>query len=209
MNATLLQIRSGRARVYPGAEPWSSAIAKDPVLGEVSISLSGVADDEQADRVNHGGPDKAILCYPREHYAFWSQELAAAAPLPGTLGENFESTGAAEEDVCVGDIIQVGGILVQISQPRQPCWKPARLHNLPLLTARILKSGRTGWYLRVLQPGPLAAPEPLLLVDRPHPQWTVARATRVRHFETDPAPRVELASLAALSEVWRSAVRGR
>jgi MOSC domain-containing protein YiiM len=198
----VLRVRVGGVREYSSGE-WSSAIAKRPVHGGAAISLEGIAGDEQADRVNHGGADKAILCYAREHYLHWQSDLGDAAPQPGTLGENFETEGITEETACIGDIFRVGSAEVQISQPRQPCWKPARLHGLPRLTAQILTSGRTGWYLRVLAAGTVAAPETIHLAARPHPEWTVARANRVMHFEKHPALRAELAALEALSAAWR------
>jgi MOSC domain-containing protein YiiM len=209
--AMLVQVRVGRVRKYAAdprsGEEWTSAIGKMPVSGPVVVSDMGIDGDQQADRINHGGLDKAILCYPREHYAKWAGALGSDAPETGTLGENFEIEGASEKDVCVGDVFQIGGVMVQISQPRQPCWKPAMLHGLPNLTALILKTGRTGWYLRVLQGGSLVAPQPLLLRERPHAEWNVARATRVMHFERDPAMRADLAGLTALSESWKSALR--
>jgi MOSC domain-containing protein YiiM len=153
--------------------------------------------------VNHGGKDKAIHCYPREHYTFWSSEFGEKAPAQGTLGENFELSGVKEDEACIGDIFQLGEVVVQISQPRQPCWKPAQFHGLPQLTARVLKSGRTGWYLRVLRRGTLAAPEPVRLVERPCPEWTVTRATQVMHFEKDRLLRRELATVEPLSSAWK------
>lgn len=205
---TLLCIRTGKVREYREADQaWTSAIEKVPVMGQVTLSEQGILGDEHADRMSHGGPDKAILCYSREHYARWSDELGSAAPAEGTLGENFEVGGTHEEEMCVGDIIQIGETILQVSQPRQPCWKPAKHHRYPQLTARILKSGRTGWYLRVLQGGTIIAPQPLKLVSRSHPEWTVGRATRVMHFEKDATLRRELAGLSALSTAWKTTLR--
>jgi MOSC domain-containing protein YiiM len=203
---TILRIRTGKVRSYAD---WTSAIEKSPVSGAVHVHQEGLEGDEQADRVSHGGPDKAILCYARSHYELWARDLGASAPAEGTLGENLEIEGASEESVCVGDIFRIGDVVVQVSQPRQPCWKPAALHGMRDLTARILKSGRTGWYLRVLETGTLVAPRTAGLIERPHPEWSVARATRVMHFEKDPKQRAELGELAALSESWRSALRAK
>jgi len=205
--AELLRIRVGRVREYPGAGGvWTSAIGKEVVESAVAVCATGIVGDEQADPVNHGGVDKAVLCYAREHYLRWSAELGGDAPEEGTLGENFEVGEMEEDGVCVGDVFRVGGVTVQVSQPRQPCWKPAALHGMPQLTAQILKSGRTGWYLRVLEGGALAAPEAFVLLERPHPEWTVARATRVMHFEKDVGLRLELARVGALSAAWRESL---
>lgn len=106
--------------------------------------------------------------------------------------------------MCIGDTFEAGEVLLQVSQPRQPCWKPAMLHGLPSLTARLLKSGRTGWYLRVLRGGSLSAPEQVRLAERLFPDWTVARATKVMHFEKKTELRRELARLETLSEAWKA-----
>lgn len=193
-------MRAGRVRDFG---TWTSAIGKTPVTGPVSLGAEGLTGDQQADRVHHGGPDKAVLCYPRAHYEAWQLEYGENAPAPGTLGENFEVEGLAEPTACIGDIYAVGDALVQISQPRQPCWKPATFHALPNLTARILKSGRTGWYLRVLRGGSLEVPLEAVLVERPHPAWTVQRASEVMHFGKDPLVRRELGSLVELAGAWR------
>ena len=210
----LLQIRVGsvqeysEARISGGSDTWTSAIRKSPIAGSVTVTSLGIEGDEHADTLNHGGPDKAILCYAREHYASWSQELGPNAPPPGTLGENFEIGGASEDEICIGDTFEVAAIVVQVSQPRQPCWKPALLHDFAQLTAQILKTGRTGWYLRVLQGGIVNAPAPVRLLERPHPDWTVARATRVMHFQKDAGLRAELAGVPALSTAWKAKLRG-
>jgi MOSC domain-containing protein YiiM len=177
-------------------------------VGSVTVTSLGIEGDEHADQLNHGGPDKAILCYAREHYASWSQELGPAAPPPGTLGENFEIGGTSEDEICIGDTFLIEGIVVQVSQPRQPCWKPAWLHDFAQLAAQILKTGRTGWYLRVLQGGIVSAPAPVQPLERPYPQWTVGRATRVMHFQKDAGLRTELAGVAALSAAWKAKLRG-
>jgi len=208
---TLLQIRAGRVQEYSDSRlgMWTSGINKGPVSGAATVTALGVEGDEHADLVNHGGLDKAILCYAREHYTKWSEELGTGAPPAGTLGENFEIGDANEESVCIGDIFQIGSAVAQISQPRQPCWKPALLHSLPQLPAQILKTGRTGWYVRVLQEGVVDAPAPILLIERPHPKWTVARATRVMHFDKDTHTQAELAGVDALSAAWKTELLGQ
>ena len=84
------------------------------------VTKMGIAGDQQSDPVNHGGVDKAILCYAREHYTLWSHELGTKAPALGALGENFEIGEAVEEEVCIGDIVQVGEVILPISPPLAP-----------------------------------------------------------------------------------------
>jgi MOSC domain-containing protein YiiM len=208
---TLVAVRAGRAqfRESPQGE-WRSAIEKQRINGPVHIHDEGVVGDEQADRESHGGPDKAILAYSIEHYPVWQQELGNAQFGPGALGENFEISGQSEKTVCIGDIYEIGDVTVQVSQPRQPCWKPAFLHNLRDLTAQIAKKGRTGWYLRVLNPGVLTLPAPIQLEERPHPHWTIDRANRLLyHRSEDAAARLELARLPQLSLAWQEMLSGR
>lgn len=210
MNPRLLRLRIGQIETFtsPNQPPFESAIRKLPVEGPLTLGPLGLQGDHQQDPRFHGGPDKAILCYPRAHYVAWARESTELGePLipEGTLGENFEVDGLDETTVCLGDIYALGPHRLQVSQPRQPCWKPARLHHIPQLTARILRTGRTGWYLRVLSPNPapIAAPAPILLEHRPNPTWSVARASHVRHFSKQPAELAELAALPELSAAWR------
>lgn len=208
---TVLTIRKGtiKQRIQADGKPWDTAIVKTAVAGPVSISATGIDGDQQADREHHGGVDKAILLYCRDHYRLWRQEYATAAPPEGSLGENLEVSGLSEESVCIGDIYVCSGVRLEVSQPRQPCWKPAVLHSLPDLTARMLKSGRIGWCVRVLQGGFIEAPAIWELVSRPNPQWTVQRSSFVRHFSRNSAEIASLSSLKALSAVWREALAGR
>jgi MOSC domain-containing protein YiiM len=168
----------------PGAEdgddePWESGIFKAPVTGPVRLGRLGLDGDGQADRVNHGGPDKAVNVYSADHHAAWRAELGRSEIGPGAFGENFTIRGATEAEVCLGDVFRVGEALVQITQPRQPCWKLARRWRLPDFAARVEASGRTGWYLRVLAEGVVSAGDRLLLEDRPYPEWPMDRVWSV------------------------------
>jgi len=102
-----------------------SSIDKRPVSGAVLIGGEGLAGDTQSDRRVHGGPDKAVLHYPTEHYPAWRVSHPHLAPRlhPGSFGENLSATGITEHDVMIGDIWRAGTALLQISQGRQPCWK--------------------------------------------------------------------------------------
>lgn len=206
------RVRLGRVREYQRPDGvWTSAIGKEPVDSAVWADGLGLRGDQQADRVNHGGVDKAILCYCRAHYAAWRAEYGERAPAEGSLGENLEITGLDEDSVCVGDRFECGegGAVLEVSQPRQPCWKPALLHGLPDLTARILRTGRTGWYVRVWRTGEVSAPVAVRLKERPHPEWTIARATEVMHFSKDPVMWRALAELPELSLAWREELRAK
>ncbi|KFA38520.1 molybdenum cofactor sulfurase, partial [Xanthomonas vasicola pv. musacearum NCPPB 4384] len=144
----------GRVRDFtrPGSR---SAIDKRALQGAVQVGIEGLEGDEQGDLRVHGGPDKAIHHYPRDHYAAWRNELGTHALLEaaGAFGENLSSVGLTEADVCLGDRFALGTAVVEVSQLRQPCWKLSDRFGVRELARRVQETGRTGWYYRVLQPG--------------------------------------------------------
>ncbi len=208
---TLISIQVGLPRKVgdpnasdPMDQPWETAFFKEPVEGPVWLSRTSLAGDGQADRKSHGGPDKAVLAYAASHYPLWRAELQRLDLPYGAFGENFTIDGFTEEDVCIGDVYAIGEVLVQVSQPRQPCWKIARRWRIRELTARVLETRRTGWYLRVLQEGYVQPGLAVTLLERPFPQWPIARALEVlRHRGRDPETAMALAACPALAEAWR------
>lgn len=187
-------------------ESWTTAIFKRPVTGPTAVHQSGLEGDRQADAVNHGGPDKAICVYPAAHYPPWRADLRHA--LNGAdfdysaFGENFTVQGLAEDEVCIGDIYAIGAeVVVQVSQPRQPCWKLARKWRIKDLTARAIDTGRTGWYFRVLNEGTVQVGDALTRLERRHPTWTVSAANKVMHFRE--GDNSALAALDELSQSWK------
>jgi MOSC domain-containing protein YiiM len=165
-----------------------------------------VDGDGQADQVNHGGLDKAICTYAADHYDAWSRELGpfGVSLQFGAFGENFSVDGLTEDDVCVGDIWRIGAVEVQVSQPRQPCWKLARRWRIDDMALRVVESGRTGWYLRVLAEGPVTAGLAVERVARPFRMWTITQVNRLLHHEkNDLAAIRELVTVPALSAAIR------
>ena len=205
----VLSIQVGRTRTFAPADPdgkrWRSAIAKEPVSGIVALGLEGLAGDVQADRRYHGGPERALLAYAAEHFAGWCQELSRPSLTPGTFGENLTLEGLAEAQACIGDVLSLGGAVIQVSQPRMPCVKLARRLAAPGIVARALATARTGFYLRVLRVGEVAR-GPLALIERPFPRLTVAAALQAL---TDPSLRDELVGCPLLAEGWRAALAKR
>jgi MOSC domain-containing protein YiiM len=211
-DATLLSIQVGQPREmtddgWPELRtgPWTSAIIKTPVLEPVWLSRTNVEGDKQGNPAVHGGPDKAALAYAASNYPLWKAELDVDFP-HGAFGENLTIEGLDEDSVCIGDTYAIGGdVIVQVSQPRQPCWKIARRWQMKNLTALVDATGRTGWYLRVLREGQLESGQPVRLTDRPHADWTVIRATRVIQNRRREMPAAnELAQLPELSEAWKT-----
>jgi MOSC domain-containing protein YiiM len=188
----------------PLDQEWESSIFKQPVSGPVRLGLRNLEGDAQADLVAHGTPDQAVLLYAASHYPEWRETLGKPEMTFGAFGENFTMAGQTEADVCIGDTYAVGGALVQVSQPRGPCWKLARRNRVPDLHLRVQRNGRGGWYVRVLREGNVEAGMPLTLVERAYPEWTVARVNDVIYRrEPDPAVRAALARCPLLSATWR------
>ncbi len=204
-SATIDAVLTGRAVDYtrPGSR---SAIDKRAVEGPVRIGPEGLSGDEQGDRRVHGGPDKAIHHYPRDHYASWRGEVGAHALLQaaGAFGENISTSGIIEADVCLGDRLRLGSALVEVSQARQPCWKLSDRFGIADMARRVQDTGRSGWYYRVLETGAVQAGDTLVLVDRPHPDWPLPRLSELLYRRT--LDREELLGALALPLVpsWRT-----
>jgi MOSC domain-containing protein YiiM len=200
----------GRARPYtrPGSV---SAIAKTPFAGRVHIGEAGVDGDEQGDRRVHGGPDKAVHHYPREHYSAWRDDIGDHALLraPGAFGENFSGEGLTEAQVCLGDRYRIGGVLLEVSQGRQPCWKLNDRFGVADMARRVQASGRTGWYYRVIESGEAAAGDTLELVERAWPQWTLQRIATMLYTRTLDFEELRAAQALPLVPSWRKLVQMR
>jgi MOSC domain-containing protein YiiM len=201
------QTRGDEGAADPMDRPWTSGFVKEPVHGPVRVGREHLDGDGQADLRVHGGVDKAILGYSASHYPAWRDELEMPGLPHGAFGENFTIDGLDETAVCIGDIWQLGEARVEVSQPRQPCWKLARRWRRPDLPERVLDTGRSGWYFRVLCEGHVNAGQQLTLIDRSHPRWTITNVTNVlRHRREDHQAAAELAEVSELAAVWRDAL---
>jgi MOSC domain-containing protein YiiM len=208
---TLLSIQVGLPVRYgadgakhPMDRPWRSAIAKQPVDGPVWVGRWNVSGDAQSDLEAHGGVEKAVLAYAAGHYDDWRRELARPDLPFGAFGENFTVAGLDEARVCIGDVVELGDAVLQVSQPRLPCFKLAYRWRIKDLTARVRASRRPGWYLRVLREGYVEAGQAVELVERPHPRWRVLDALEVEDDPRgQPALARELAACEALTPAWR------
>jgi len=172
----LLSVQVGRPRTRDWqGEAWTTAIFKEPVHARVFLDSKNLEGDEQANKKHHGGKDKAVCCFPVEHYAFWREELGLGAAFAyGAFGENFTLAGMPEDRVCIGDIYAVGTARVQVCQPRMPCINLARKWNCETMPKRMEQLGHSGYYLRVLQTGEVGAGDTLTLLERPQPDITIA-----------------------------------
>ncbi len=195
-----------------GESGQTSAIGKSPAPAPRRIGKVGLEGDAQADLKHHGGREKALHHYAFDHYAPWREEIGEAAPLaaPGAFGENFSTTGWTEETICLGDVIRFGSALLQVSQGRQPCFKLNLRFGLRDMALRVQRSGRTGWYYRVLEDGAAQEGDALELVERPCPEWPLSRLSRLLYRDTrDREGLTALAALPELAESWRALARRR
>jgi MOSC domain-containing protein YiiM len=213
--ALLSSLQVGHIQTFPGDESrqimtrtWTTAFYKMHVDGPVEVTSQGLVGDAQADLRVHGGPDKAIMTYSADHFLNWKAEIELDV-VPGGFGENLTISGWTEKDVCIGDQWQIGNVVLEVSQPRQPCWKLARRWMMPELPKQVIKTGRSGWYLRVLTMGELAAPCPIHLLAQPHPEWTIERVNRVYYEKVKSRAELEaLANLPELAAVWQEDFQG-
>ncbi|MCP1224215.1 MOSC domain-containing protein [Sebaldella sp. S0638] len=165
----LMSVNIGKEKTYDfDGFIIKSGLEKSPVFDNVFIHKLGVTGDEQAEKVVHGGVDKAVCLYPFEHYEYWENTLNRKMP-ENSFGENLTVQGMTEKDVCIGDIFQIGEVVLQITQPRQPCYKLTYIHNVPKMSFLSQDSGFTGYYARVLKEGNLNVNDKITLIEKsPH-----------------------------------------
>ena len=152
-----------------------SGIYKRSVAGAVTVQRLGLAGDEQADLSVHGGLDKAVYAYASEHYSFWQAQRDASLKrsthalqlAPGSLGENLTLEGILEADVWIGDRLHAGSTVLQVTEPRHPCFKLNAALSFSHAAKAMIQSGFSGFYLRVVQPGSIAAGDVVQLVPGP------------------------------------------
>lgn len=191
----------------PQAGGWTTGIFKSPIEGRVPVNERGVEGDGQADPKNHGGIDKAVLAYSADHYPYWRQELAIPDLPYGAFGENLSVFGQSEKDVCIGDRYQIGDVTLEVSQPRQPCWKLGRRWQEKLLPKWVVETGFCGWYFRVVQGGWIQNGQSVSLLSRPCPAWTIQRSNDLLYQKTvDPDALKELFLLSQLSWAWKQSL---
>ena len=182
-----------------------SAINKHPIQQATELLESGLACDQQADKKHHGGAERALHLYPLEHYPIWQAQYPNQTCFQaGAFGENLSTLGATESQVCIGDVFQLGDAVVQISQPRSPCFKLNQRFGVSNLALQMQLNGLSGYLLRVLQPGKLMPQTKMTLLSRESPELTVQKVAW--QFFNNPLDHAFLARLldcAALSESWQ------
>ncbi len=210
MKTTVDALCIGQPRPFNGAE--MSAIGKLPADGPLDIRSFGIVGDMVADPKVHGGPDMAVHLYPRDHYAWWREQIGPHPLLDSAnaFGENIVASNIDDTAVHIGDRFRLGSALIEISQPRQPCWKIEHHFGIKGMVARIVTSHRCGWYFRVLEEGTAQAGDMLERTEQGHTKWPVARLFAKLYDKAHKASAEELREIAALDrlcDLWRNKVR--
>ena len=201
----LISLNVGRPRlvVYRG-KTINTGIFKQPISGPVQLQSLNVDGDRQADLSVHGGIYKAVYAYPSEHYPFWRQEIPDVDLPWGMFGENLTTAGLSEDELHVGDRLQIGSSIVMVRQPRTPCYKLAAKFQRDDIIERFLLSGRSGFYFSVEQEGSVAAEDAFELLTRNPDAITISEMNRlfVREKYNQDLLR-KAVHTAALPENWR------
>jgi MOSC domain-containing protein YiiM len=197
-----LNIGLPKKEVFHG-KTFITGMCKKPVSGPLLLTGQGFEGDGVGDRKHHGGTDKAVCVYSLDHYAHW--EAVLGIPMPeAAFGENFSVAGLQEGDIHIGDVLRAGSALVQVSQPRQPCTTLAARYGRSEFVKLVSDSGRTGFYLKVLEEGRVKAGDSLDPVEQDSRQVSISFANHVWYLDRKNREAIEkVLSVPALSEAWR------
>jgi len=178
----LKQLRAGKVKKFG---PFQSAIFKTPLSGHIEITMGGIKGDEHAYEA-HRSPDNALLHYCTSHYDDWKKELPASEShfKPGAFGENFCNDEVSEKTLCIGDRIAIGEVIVEVTEPRGPCYKLNHRFEVKDMAKRTQTLFRTGWLYRIIKPGFVQAGDMIRLLERPYPEWTIARVMYYLFIDT-------------------------
>ncbi|OMF38310.1 MOSC domain-containing protein [Paenibacillus sp. FSL H8-0548] len=202
--AKLISLNVGKpVAIAHGSKEVLSGIFKQPSQVKHALSLTGLDGDGQGDLVHHGGPDKAVCVYFEKRYTYWREQLEKSFEY-GAFGENFTLSSWTEDDLCIGDIVQAGEIILQVSQPRQPCYKLGLRHELPELPVHVQQKGYTGFYFRVLQAGNIKTGTTFTVIHRHPAGKTISEANRIMYIDKDDLSGIrELLEVEELAASWQ------
>ena len=190
-----------------GPNHVASGFLKHSLDQPAQVTLLGIAGDEQADLSVHGGVEKAVYGYSSDNYSAWRIEHPrhAAALIPGGFGENLCIEGMREADLCVGDIHRIGSSRLQVCQPREPCFKLALRFEDKMMPKAMVRSGRSGWYYRVLEPGEIAPGATVHLEERPNLDFSFARLVAlISHGNATRLELERMQSMEGLAADWKT-----
>ncbi|HEX8801289.1 MAG TPA: MOSC domain-containing protein [Terriglobales bacterium] len=187
-----------------------TAIFKKPVAGTLAIRQLNLAGDQQADLTVHGGPDKAVYAYPVEHYEYWRKQLPDVSFSWGVFGENLTTEGLSEDTLCIGDLVRAGSAILQVTQPRMPCYKLELRFNRDDMIKRFLVSGRSGFYFSMIEPGDVGVGSQVEVLDRDTNHVTISDILRLYLGQTpDPELLRRMTNVTSLPENWKTQLQLR
>jgi MOSC domain-containing protein YiiM len=207
----VLSVNVGRPRdlVWNGREVRTS-IWKSPVRGRIHVIGDNLEGDEQSDLTVHGGPNKAVYAYPREHYAFWQGEFPLTALTMGAFGENLTTEGVLERDARIGDVFRIGTAELEVKQPRLPCYKLGVRFDREDMVRRFMKSGRSGIYFSVVREGQLSGGDRIERIRRAEHDVTIADLASLFTTHRDDLNLLRrAAAVPSLTPFWREHIEGR
>ncbi|HJY28297.1 MAG TPA: MOSC domain-containing protein [Pyrinomonadaceae bacterium] len=199
--ATIVSVNVGRTRQFEYEErAVQSAIWKNPVTGRIAVRGVNLDGDEQADRRAHGGPDKAVYAYAIEDTRWWEKQIGR--PLSyGNFGENLTTQGIDVNDALIGEHWKIGSTVLEVSEPRVPCWRLGVRMNDKLFPRRFTEALRPGSYLRIVVEGDVGAGDEIRIIERPNHTMTIRDVFRI--YTRDHAEVETLLSIPQLSESWK------
>jgi len=187
-----------------------TSIWKNPVPDRIRVSMLNLEGDRQSDLSVHGGKDKAVYAYPSEHYSYWQEKLPNVALPWGALGENFTTEGISENQVRIGDRLQIGSAEFVVTQPRMPCFKLGIRFNDMKMVKRFLDSKRTGFYLAVVREGEVGAGDAIYFRENQEDGVTIADIVNLYTIDSENQKLLRRATeSAALPEGWKDYFRKR
>ena len=197
----VLSVNVGGVRDFEyGGRPARSAIWKSPVAGRIPVQGVNLAGDDQADRQAHGGPDKVVYAYAIEDSRWWQQQIGRSLGY-GEFGENLSTEGIEVNDSLVGERWQIGTAVVEVSEPRIPCWRLGVRMNDKLFPRRFTEALRPGSYLRLIVEGSVGAGDEIRVVEKPDHGLTIRDIFRIYTRDHDEIPR--LLTVPRMSESWK------
>jgi ferredoxin-NADP reductase/MOSC domain-containing protein YiiM/ferredoxin len=209
MTARLLSVNVGRPReVAWQGKTVRTAIWKEPVDGPRMVRRINIDGDDQADRLAHGGEHRAVFVYQIESYRYWERELGRTDFSYGQFGENFTVEGLADDEVCIGDRYRIGGAAFEVTQPRVTCYRVGIRMENPAMPTLLVAHHRPGFYLRVLEEGPVQAGDAIVKVADGPERLTVAQVDALLYLPNKSRTLLERAlRVPALSEGWQGSFR--
>lgn len=201
MQGTVLSVNVGGIRQFDyHGRPAASAIWKSPVMGRIAARGVNLEGDDQADREAHGGPDKAVYAYAVEDARWWAEELGHSLE-HGEFGENLTTVGINVTDALVGERWEIGSTVLEVSEPRVPCWRLAVRMEDNGFPRRFTKAGRPGTYLRIAVEGHLGSGDEIRVLERPDHDLTIGDVFRIFTHDREEAGR--MLEVPQLSSSWK------